>query len=322
MHKNQFIDKIKLEWQELGKKIISELAPFPSTLMLELTNACNLSCVICRNSTMKRKRGFMPIEMVEKALVEAKLLNIRRVALYTTGESLLHPDFISIAKLCTSSGFTTYLTTNALLLNDKMCNEIISTNLESIKISIDGTTKEEYEKIRKRGKFEKLISNLKMLFEIRNKNNSPMKIYAGAVISKFNDENISSFKEVYRKYVDGIYLSPLVNQSGQLAEMYERLKSDKIQISTNWKPCKMLWDRVVISWEGKLVACCVDYENDLEYGDFNTSKLTDLWNSEKMEEWRRMHLSGNVNEMQLCKTCNAPYIQQVEILEQANVVGQ
>lgn len=319
MDKNQFIDKIKSEWKELDIRIISDFAAFPSTLMLELTNACNLSCIMCRNSTMKRKRGFMSLELIKKALLEARELNINRIALYTTGESLLHPDFIKIAKFCSESGFTTYLTTNALMLNEKMCLDLMDTNIESIKISIDGTNKEEYEKIRIRGKFEKLISNLKMLYEIRNKSNSSMKIYAGAVITKLNEDNINSFREIYGKYVDGVYLSPLVNQSGQLSELYENLKSDKTNITANWKPCKMLWDRIVVTWEGKLVACCVDYENDLVYADFNKNTIKEFWNANQMKSWRKMHLDGKVSEMPLCSTCNAPFIQQVEILEKTNI---
>lgn len=320
MDENNLIDKIKTDWQRLDNLKKYDYAEYPSTLMLELTNACNLKCIMCRNSCMKRKRGFMSKEILVKALSEAKKSSIKKVALYTTGESLLHPDFIEIAKICNEFGFTTYLTTNGLLLNEKMCRELLSTNLESIKISIDGTNKKEYEQIRIRGKFETLINNLKILYEIRKREHSSIKIYAGAVITKLNEENINLFRKVYGKYVDGIYLSPLVNQSGQLSEIYERLKSERIIINTHWKPCKMLWDRIVVSWEGKLVACCVDYENDLEYGDLNKNTIENLWDSEKMMDWRKKHLLGDVKDMPLCRTCNAPFIQQIEILEKTNMV--
>lgn len=318
MNEDKFLEKIKKEWQSLDDVTTSEVSDYPSTMMLELTNACNLKCIMCQNTSMKRLRGFMKPEVVEKALREGKEMGVKRVALYTTGESLLHPDFLDIAKQCVDAGFDTYVTSNGLTLTEEMCRSLVGIGLESIKISIDGTNKEEYEQIRVRGKFEKLMNNLKMLHSIREEANSGMKIYAGAVITKINEENINNFKNVYGPYVDNIYLSPLVNQSGQMGDAYEELKSDMVSVDTEWKPCKMLWDRVVISYEGKLVACCVDYENSLVYSDFKTTTIKEAWNNAQMRAWRKMHLSGNVSEMPLCKTCNAPYIQQVEILEKAN----
>lgn len=315
---SNLIDRIKKDWSEIESRLDTSSPGLPSTLMLELTNACNLKCIMCRNSTMKRKRGFMPLDMVKKALAEAKTLGMEKVALYTTGESLLHPSFTEIVKMCKSDGFYCYLTSNGLPLDENMWEELVTGGLDSIKISVDGASREEYEKIRIGGNFEKLMNNLTMLKQVRDRYGSAPSIYAGAVITKLNEKSIHKFRNVFGPYVDGIYLSPIVNQSGQITEKYDDLKPSSFNITSKWKPCKMLWDRIVISYEGYITACCVDYELDLVYGDFNKTTMKKAWNSPQMRKWREMHLKGNVTNMPLCRTCNAPYIQQVEVLNRIN----
>ena len=312
----KFIDRIKNEWSSIKRQELCP--PFPETLMLELTNGCNLKCIMCQNTTMQRKTGLMSLEIIEQLLVEASENGIKKIALYTTGEPLIHPKFTEIVRLCKDYGFYTYTTSNGLLLNSKKVFKLIEAGLDSIKISIDGADKETYEKIRVGGKFEKLLENLKMLKEARDQLNSDMKIYAGAVVMNLTDDTIEKFRETYSPLVDGIYFSPLVNQSGQISEQYNDLKSNKIDINTEWQPCKMLWDRLVIAWNGSVSACCVDYELDLEYASYKPGNLKDIWQNQKMQGFRKAHLEGHVEDMALCKTCNAPMIQQSEILDKVN----
>jgi MoaA/NifB/PqqE/SkfB family radical SAM enzyme len=321
MKKDSFIKKIRQDYETSSDLVHSSTLQPPTTLMLELTNACNLACIMCRNPTMKREKGFMPEHIIDKALQEGKELGIKNVALYTTGESLYYKNITNIIKQSKSYGYYTYLTSNGLLLNEKKSKELIESGLDSIKISIDGTNKEEYEKIRIGGKFERLIKNLEDLHQLREEMKSSMKIYAAAIITKVNEANINKFKDVYGPFVDGIYLSPLVNMSGQLSKQYEELKpSVNSDIKDEWQPCKMLWDRMVITKEGHITACCVDYENDLVYADLSKVSLEEAWKSTTIAMWRAKHKSGRIEDMNLCKTCNAPMIQQVEVLEKTNSI--
>ncbi|MBT3668440.1 MAG: radical SAM protein [Opitutae bacterium] len=321
MNKNTFIKKISQDYETSSDLVNSSTLQPPTTLMLELTNACNLACIMCRNPTMKREKGFMSEQIIKKAFTEGRKLGIKNVALYTTGESLYYKNITNIIKQSKSFDYHTYLTSNGLLLNRKKSKELIEAGLDSIKISIDGTNKKEYEKIRIGGKFERLLRNLEELHQLREEMKSSMKIYAAAIITKVNEANIKKFKDVYGPFVDGIFLSPLVNMSGQLGKQYEKLKpSVNSEIEDEWRPCKMLWDRMVITKEGLITACCVDYENDLVYADLNKVSLKEAWESTTIKMWRQKHKSGNIEDMNLCKTCNAPMIQQVEVLEKTNSI--
>ena len=66
------VESISQRWSREDQIEKSIIAPVPGLLMLELTNACNLSCSMCYNSRMKRKIGFMSLELAEKILDEAR----------------------------------------------------------------------------------------------------------------------------------------------------------------------------------------------------------------------------------------------------------
>lgn len=313
----QLLDNIRSDWDELAELTRNAIAPIPRTLMLELTNACNLNCVMCQNIRAKRKRGFMDVRLAESVLTQGREIGMDKAALYSTGESLLHPDFVRILSMAKRLGYYTYLTTNGIPLYPDLAKEIVSAGLDSIKFSIDGADPETYRKIRGKDAFSTLIGNVRILKRIRDESESPLRIYAGAVIMQTNQDQMERFREVFSPLVDAIYFSPLVNQSGQMTDAYQTLKINDTK-DVSWKPCKMLWDRIHISYEGFMTACCVDYELRMVYGDAHRDALADAWNNPQMKAWRVKHMNGDVSSLDLCRTCNAPLIQQADVLEKLN----
>lgn len=315
----QLFERIRNEWDELDELTGSAIAPIPKTLMLELTNACNLDCVMCQNIRSKRKRGFMDPDLARIVLTQGRQIGMEKVALYSTGESLLHPDFVKILAMAKDLGFYTYLTTNGIPLHRELAREIVDAGLDSIKFSIDGADPETYRKIRGKDVFDTLIENIKTLRRIRDESGSSLGIYAGAVLMTVNQDQMDRFREVFSPLVDAIYFSPLVNQSGQMTEAYRALKISDEEMDVSWKPCKMLWDRIHVSHEGFLTACCVDYELKMIYGNVREDMMSIAWNNPQMKVWRVQHMNGDVASLPLCSACNAPYIQQIDVLEKLNL---
>jgi hypothetical protein len=64
----------------------------------------------------------------------------------------------------------------------------------------------------------------------------------------------------------------------------------------------MLWNRLHLTSEGYLSACCVDYNLDLIYGNIINQSLEDLWNNLIMTELRNKHLKDELKNL-LCDQC-------------------
>jgi len=109
----------------------------PRSLTVSITAACNYRCGACRYG-----RDFMPgkqlrWETAKLLLEDAHEAGVEAVRLYG-GEPLLHPDLPKMVSLCTRLGFRTLLTTNAMLLGERI-DELYSAGLRSISIGYYGT---------------------------------------------------------------------------------------------------------------------------------------------------------------------------------------
>lgn len=143
--------------------------PWPSVLLIENTNCCNVQCVMCPRDTLTRKRGFMEFGLFEKIMKE--LSGARRkpvVHLHGFGEPLLDrllPERIKLAKACGIEH--TYIVTNASLLFPETSRKIINAGLDTMKISFYGTDEESYHATMRRLDFKVALQHIKAFMRIR-----------------------------------------------------------------------------------------------------------------------------------------------------------
>lgn len=293
-------------------------APYPKNLMIELTNACNLRCTMCYNRLMKRKKGFMDKETYKLVLENAKEIGIEMIGLYTTGESLLHPQIFDYIKQAKDMGFRyVYLTTNGNLLNEEKIKKIFESGLDSIKFSIDGTSKESYEKIRVGGNFETLYGNIKTLRDMRDKLKSKLKIYASFVLTNKNSHELKEFKNFWKGLIDEVMVAVVGNQSNLQEKEFNKLipgeLKDKIVKTRDY--CNLLWNRIIMTFDGKFTICSEDFEADLVYGDIHNESMKDAWNNDKMKAYRAMWKTRDFRLSPRCATCTSD-IEQGEALKE------
>ena len=242
-------------------------------------------------------------------------MGIQEIALFTTGESLLYKNLTVLIIEAKRHGLYCYLTSNGLLLNREKCIGLCKAGLDSIKISVDGSNREEYERIRLGGDFLKLLKNISLLRDIRDKLGSEMRISVSAVLLEENKKSIENFKSYFSELADEILISPLSNQGGKIDRMDVQSNSTHKQIPV---PCNQLWDRIVVTYTGEISVCCIDFEAELVYGDLRSSSLEKIWNSESMQSFRRDHLTRNLDIHALCRDCNYPYLCNPEELIKLN----
>jgi molybdenum cofactor biosynthesis enzyme MoaA len=109
---------------------------------------------------------MMSPEQVERALEEGRALGMRQVY-YTGGEPFLHPQIRRLTELALSLAPLT-IVTNGLLLDDATVRWLASTFERSrysldLRVSLDGMTREQNDRVRGRGTFDEIASALKRL---------------------------------------------------------------------------------------------------------------------------------------------------------------
>ena len=173
---------------------IFELTPtpkFPSIIVIELTDLCNLQCKMCwlhgLNGTMKKR--LLEKEIPSKGLIKflEKARNPNTYVRFTGGEPLIKPGLFEILKyLKTNKIRVGRIATNATLITPKMAKKLVNSNIERLTISIDGDQKI-HDKIRGKGNFTKTIQGIKNIQKARQaaKSQKP-EIEIVCTISKLN----------------------------------------------------------------------------------------------------------------------------------------
>lgn len=184
-----------------GKTILSSKV---RSLSITLSRRCNLSCIMCLPPDH-------PWELPEKTLKEIyALFPYLEKILWQGGEVFVLDYFEELL----SEGFRypnirQSIVTNAQLIEERIAERLLK-NSVGITISIDGTTKETYEYIRRGASFEKLIRNLKLIGQLRKQFNSGSILNLNVAIMKSNYKQIESFIDFAKEYgFDFLCLMPI-----------------------------------------------------------------------------------------------------------------
>jgi MoaA/NifB/PqqE/SkfB family radical SAM enzyme len=149
----------------------------PFHVILDLTSRCNLKCVMCYFAATDQLNfppfdtgppdGNMTLPVFEK-IAEQLFPRARRVALGCAAEPMIHPRFREILAVAGRYGVPDlWFPTNLLALTDATAEAIRGAGVRTVAASIDGMTKETYEKIRVPARWEQLVSRLELFREKR-----------------------------------------------------------------------------------------------------------------------------------------------------------
>lgn len=296
----------------------------PLSMEILLTNKCNLRCDIC-NFKNYHDGSLMDKNTIEQILkTNPQLITVEWSG---GGEPLLHPYMEYFIDLAYSLYIKQILITNGLLLNDKIIEKICKYNINLI-LSIDGHSKNIYEKLRKNGNYDKLVHNLQILSECRKKyrTNSFLRVYYIVVkdnykylldmldfIAKYKISEIffksDSTKSCYDIVSHGTFkekedlrgiLQKVIEESpkksitcmldeGMNEILFGNNRIENIKKKHEYR-CLIPWQQVRILPKGEVVPT---YFCCKVIGNINFDSLDNLWNSDVMIEYRTKILNYN-----------------------------
>ncbi len=144
---------------------MSDIVDALRKVYVEPTNACNLDCRTCVRHSWNEPEGFMEWQVYER-VVEG-LTAPATISFMGLGEPLLHPRLVDMVRLATERGLATEMTTNALLLDETMADELAAAGLGQLVVSIDGATAETFGKVRSGASLATVVRNVQCLQDKR-----------------------------------------------------------------------------------------------------------------------------------------------------------
>ena len=160
----QQLENNTLNTEEMERSAL-QLNSYPRRLVLELTNVCNLNCIMCGRDSKKFTPTFFDLNSLDK--IKTVLNTITEVTLFGWGEPTMHPKLSNILEYLNQYPVKKYFVTNGMLLHN-FIEDIFRYHVDIIAISLDGACSETNDKIRAKGKFEQVVENIKMIVKRRH----------------------------------------------------------------------------------------------------------------------------------------------------------
>lgn len=253
-----------------------------TSLSIEVTNHCNLECLMCpANTMMKRPKGYIRQDLFKRVIDSA--LNLEFIFLFQWGEPLLHPKIFELIRYASSKGIRTMVTTNGTICSDEIIQRALDSGLERLTFSVDGVGST-HTSIRGFDYYE-LKTNILRFKELRDRNKSNLKIDISMVVFEKTEADLKKLHDEWKGIADRIYLIP-------------RLFSGDRK-----KRCREMWrGNLTILWDGRVVPCCADFDAGMVVGDITKEDISSIWNGVQMKGLRRLHGQGIFSG--ICSRCS------------------
>jgi MoaA/NifB/PqqE/SkfB family radical SAM enzyme len=257
---------------------------------------------MCAHKKMKRPKGYMDFSLFRKIIDECKGERVR-LRLFHFGEPLLHPKLIEMIRFAKDNAVPFVdLNTNATLLDGSMATQIIRAGLDQIIFSVDGVRKETYERIRKNANFDRVRLNILNFKRIRDrlKLKKP-RIVLQSMIMEDTKNELSEIQSFWGGCVDYILIGSVHTQAGQAPDY--RIEKKPLFKDSERKPCRFLWQSLVIFYNGLVSVCCLDMEGMLLVGNLEETSIREIWRGERIKKLRSFHIEKKFSFLSLCRDC-------------------
>jgi radical SAM protein with 4Fe4S-binding SPASM domain len=292
--------RLRLSWYR--KKVILRDSPY--FINLEPTGFCNLHCKVC-SYTHARGKGYLDSALAEKTIADAAAIGISEVRFFLAGEPLFHPHLGELIKSAKRHGLLTQVHTNATVLDGKRAAMLLESGLDTLSLSFDGETAEEYENIRVGSKFQPTLDNILSFLQLKKAGGYKVPFTTLQVIklNKAGKFTTPGLAPEFKKLFDGLPVDRFLvihpfAWPGQEPKDYLR------PVGGKYFPCPILWQSLSVGWDGRVLGCCGDLNGVQSLGNVRTDRLGDIWNGEKIVEMRRRHINQEQDSIPLCRGCD------------------
>ena len=284
------VANILLNIIELKLKVTTPRS-YPPFIKLEPTPLCHLRCPGCRHANENYNSELnanmkMSIDNV-KHIVEPIADTLLGVSLSNHGEPLLNRDIAGLIRYLHERNIAVSFPTNlSIRMDEDAVEQLVTSGIDSLSVSLDGASSETYLKYRIGGRFDLVKMNVRQLHNAKRRLGlkRPRLIWK-FVIFQHNKHEVEQVRSTYRNLGFDAYEMVLdFKDESRQADRRKQLQ----------KFCFWPWHTIMIDWDGKVAPCCT--HSDFELGNALENDISSLWTStqytsirEGLRDHRKIH---------------------------------
>jgi len=288
----------------------------PYTASIEPAILCSLKCPDCHTGADLLTRTNQMIDglLYNRIIDEIKSTTLY-LMLYFQGEPLMNKDIFDMIRYASDRKIYTVTSTNGQHLDRENVRKIVSSGLDRLIVSVDGTDQKTYEQYRKGGSLKKIIEGTRYIKELKIKSGvSKPEVIFQFIVFRHNEKQVDEVKKFGKKHgADKVYI-----KTAQMIDMdqgrniiptnpeYTRYRiNEEGELTIRGKlknRCKRLWRTTVVTTDGVVVPCCFDKNAKYGMGDLNENDLIRIWKNQKYYDFRRVILKDR-KSIDICNNC-------------------
>ncbi len=138
----------------------------PLYLAWQLTNECNFACLHCieQSGPGRAFRDELDDAGVFRVMRQACELEVPYISL-SGGEPMLHSRFFDLVEYGAEHGAQLKIETNGQYLTKENCQRLKDAGVRSVQVSMDGASRETFNKMRVRGDFDEVVQGIRNIAE-------------------------------------------------------------------------------------------------------------------------------------------------------------
>ncbi len=274
---------------------------YPRQFWLEITNECNLRCIMCPVAKgLKRKKGMMDMDAFVGIIDQISMVK-PTIILHVAGEPLLNKNLFEMIGYAKNRGCSIWINTNATLLTKEMSLRILESPLDYISFSFDGFTQKVYEKVRLGAKFEHVKSQIETFLKLRDEiKNKSLLVRIQILVMKETRKQIREFVKYWQiKKVDRV----IIKHAGDWLGLVDFPHVPENFRGFGHRPCRDIFHKCAILVDGTVVSCCCDIDGRLPLGNVFKQPFNEIWNGDLYNRLREQHLNNAIPEDIICHKC-------------------
>lgn len=317
------------------------LCPYPRWVEIEVTTRCDKRCIICEHTYWKepsRDLTFEDFRHIVDMFPELTWVNLTG-----EGDAFLNRDYLKMIRYLKERNVAVYLVDSFNLIDRNRAYELVHLGVDGIYISMDGASKETYERIKVGCNFERTLQNIGHVLEAKRALASPIpEICFRFAITKWNLYEMPDFVRLIRHLapkddwgdmakihfvglltfpeIESLHVSKLPR--GLVAETLETSEGDPESlpvILAHTEPEKfpnitscLAWMEPYIMMGGYVLPCCAvlmsnrrPWLRNHAFGNAFDQSFRQIWSSPRYTRFRRMVNRPDAPVPALCQGCRS-----------------
>jgi len=249
----------------------------------------------------QHEKGNMSYELFTK-IIDQIAPYAEIIKLHWVGEPLVNKNIVKMIRYARAkTSAKLFMSTNASLLSGQLAVDIRKSGLDKIIFSLDGDSKETFERIRIHGNFDQVTNNITNFIEAVARDGGPI-CEVKMIQFDTNASEMSQFREKWDQYdCTIVHVMWLSSWAGQLSELENMSSFTSPYATRERQSCADLWFKMQIDWTGKVALCCFDWSGEVILGDVNLQPIFSIWQGDVIKRERERHIASDY--IGICRNC-------------------